>query len=289
MGARSRPWKSSVGLLGSGLAVLVFAACTGVLPGQRTAETRTAEDPLAVWLSNMWALRVVSLDKDTLAEDQPLTVVVATENETLETLLARCFAIRLYGVLTDAQRADFSTLRTAWLQGYGKRLDVTISRDAALRQSGLYSDLVMTGLSANSRFLELNSAFIAQLRGGPALTISTDLAKDLVKLEVLLNRVLTPDLGKQIVATEAALWISSTEEARLAIARTGSSLPESISADKRAAAFVAAARPVLLSAATDELRKSRQKVRDVFRGVLGENPDLAKTLSSAMPMVRTKK
>jgi hypothetical protein len=100
---------------------------------------------------------------------------------------------------------------------------------------------------------------------------------------------LTPDLGKQIVATEAALWISSTEEARLAIARTGSSLPESISADKRAAAFVAAARPVLLSAATDELRKSRQKVRDVFRGVLGENPDLAKTLSSAMPMVRTKK
>ena len=118
----------------------------------------------------MWALRVVSLDKDTLAEDQPLTVVVATENHH-----------------EKPEKNDD--------EGYGKRLDVTISRDAALRQSGLYSDLVMTGLSANSRFLELNSAFIAQLRGGPALTISTDLAKDLVKLEVLLNRVLTPDLG----------------------------------------------------------------------------------------------
>src|ERR1022692_2906646 len=81
-----------------------------------------------------------SLDKNTLAEDQPLTVVIATQNETPETLLARCFALRLYGVQTDAQSADFSTLRTAHLQGYGKRLDVTISRDAALIQSGLYSD-----------------------------------------------------------------------------------------------------------------------------------------------------
>ena len=295
MAASSR-WKSSVGLLASGLAVLVLTACTGVLPGQRAAETGTSEDTLAVWLSNLWALRVVSLDKNTLAEDQPLTVVIATQNETPETLLARCFALRLYGVQTDAQSADFSTLRTAHLQGYGKRLDVTISRDAALIQSGLYSDLVMTGLSANSKFLELHARVIAQFRGDQRATgesseptISADFARDLVKLEMRLNRVLTPDLGKQIVATEAALWISAAEEARLAIARLGSSLPESISANKHAAAFVAAARPVLQSATTDELRESRKKIRDRFRGVLSGNPDLAKTLASAMPRVRTAK
>jgi hypothetical protein len=280
VGRRIRP-------LACGLGVLILTACVSA---QRAADARVADNGAALWLSNLWALKVISvpLGRDSFAEDQPITVVIATQNETPETLFARFLALSHYGTMTKAESADFTTLRTTWLSGYGKRLDVKFAIHAAMRETGTFSDIILTGLSAKRKLLELDSQVIAHLGKNASEDlsppmISPDLARDLVKLEVLLNRALTPKLAKEIAVTEADLWRNAGEDARRAVERTGQSLPGSLGTNKRAAAFVAAARTTFKAATSDELRESRKKIRATFQEILAQNADLA----HAMPIART--
>lgn len=245
----------------------------------------SSQNGAAVRLSNVWALKVGALKGDTFGEDSWIATTVAQQNDPHEVLLARFLATRLFPEALRTDLSQLGQLPNVW----GKRRGVKIAVDGALREAGVFSDLTMVRLSAESHVLDLEKATLTVLlaKGNPAaLDIPPGLAQDLVKLEVLLNRALTPALAKEMAVTEADIWGNTSEDTHLAVEKFGRSLPASLSADQGAAAFVAKFGRLLQEAANTELRESRTRVRAIFEGTLNANPDLARTLGSTRSSVK---
>jgi hypothetical protein len=211
-----------------------------------------------------------------------MATVVARQDDPHEVLLARFLATSLF---PEAVSRDVPKFPDVW----GKRRNIYIAVSGALRDAGVFSDVTFARLPAESHFLDLKRDELTLLlaRGNrAALDVPSGLARDFVKLEVLLNRGLTPALAQEIAATEADIWGNASEDTHLAIEKFGRSLPASLSAHQGAAAFGAKFGRLLQEATNTELRESRTKVRAIFESTLKANPGLARTLGSTRSGVK---